>query len=304
MSASAESPIGLLQQANLPTFPAVVFKLQQLVDQGADFTQFADLINTDVSLKTRIIKCANSVYYSTGSESADISTAIRKIGVQRLSDIVYTAKLCEAFPYTHQINMATFWEQSLYTAIVARQLVTELNTRAVAEENPVFALLARLVGRSSALPPSYAYTVGLLSNIGFLVKLLLSPLTTDEVLRYSRQKTKQRYKAQEELGTSPDSEVSSAILLMWGFSEKFYRPIHYQLDPRGAGPHRRMALILNAALSIRDYFVERTMSEEIGAYYFAGLAAKLGITFAECGQLSDSALGEVKALSTFINYRN
>lgn len=115
----------LLQQANVPTLPQVAHKVVQLCsDNDADFGDFAQVIETDPGLSSRLLRMANSAYYGLGHKVTNIERAIAVLGLK------HTKSISLGFHLTNALNHATpegfcmskFWHQSVLRGILSRLL--------------------------------------------------------------------------------------------------------------------------------------------------------------------------------------
>lgn len=73
----------------MPQFPESVIRLEKnLANPNADFNSVATIIKTDPSLTTEIIRIANSPIYMLPKKVADVTTAVRMIGLKGVRNLV------------------------------------------------------------------------------------------------------------------------------------------------------------------------------------------------------------------------
>lgn len=113
----------------LPSIKTTAMKLMQLVlEPEASIKDLAELIKYDVGLCAKIIKLANSARYSPNGEVIDIESAIKKIGLTVLKNIVLSITVIDL------VESGTFSEEthlqlSKYsiTTATAAQFIGEVN---------------------------------------------------------------------------------------------------------------------------------------------------------------------------------
>ncbi len=123
---------------DLPVFNNVAVKLQQLLaTRTFEIDDVIELISEDQSLSSRVLKVANSSYYSGLSKIATIKDAIIRLGAQEIANM---AMLASQFDFYHSPNetlnrlMQTLWGHALATAVGAKWLVRKSGYPGMASE--------------------------------------------------------------------------------------------------------------------------------------------------------------------------
>jgi putative nucleotidyltransferase with HDIG domain len=117
-----ESIVSYLGVKSLPIMPKVAQQAFQLATSpNAEPEDYIAVVERDEGLSARVIKIANSVYYSRGTESKTISDAVTVIGVTELQCLMNATALSNFFPSRHALR-ATFWAHDVAVAITARLL--------------------------------------------------------------------------------------------------------------------------------------------------------------------------------------
>ncbi len=109
----------------IPVQPQIVLDIQNEAQrENPDFGRIADLVAKDVSMSARILKVANSPFFSRGKVDS-IMHAINLLGMRAFYAAVLSSALSEAF-LTDNPALNRFWKHSMVTAtaagIVARKL--------------------------------------------------------------------------------------------------------------------------------------------------------------------------------------
>ena len=272
--------IKILSDVRLPTFPKLVERLQSLYDKGANFADFADVVSTDSALSMQIIKAANSKHFITDNDVSDLKEAIERLGTGRLMEIVYALRFSHISPSSN-ISIEEYWSQTLYTAVMARKMAEHLELE----------------------KPSRMFTLGLFSNIGNLLTLVLDDEEKNQVMRISKHIKVARHSTDDFLGYSMEIALCDICLLYWGFPKNIRYPISFQLEPQNAPTGFRLeAYVLNAAVYMRlQKYKSQVEIPEEDQETFARSFKKLVMDREIAHSFSASAENEVKAMLSFIS---
>lgn len=139
--------------ASLPEVAARVIGLAE--DPRSTAAQFAAVISRDTNLAARLLRVANSSYYSMSGRIDTIPRAVTVIGSRQVRDLTLGLSAIRVFQGIpiEVISMDDFWSHSLYTALIAR----------------------RLAGASSKALEDTAFVAGLLHDVGQLLLVLRVP---------------------------------------------------------------------------------------------------------------------------------
>jgi HD-like signal output (HDOD) protein len=136
--------------SSLPSLSAVAVQLVEVAaDETASAEDLAALIENDPSLAVRLLKLANSAFFSAGRPVASLKQAVVKVGFQRLRVMALSLSLRATFPMGRRGGMdyERFWRTSLYRALLARSLAD----------------------RTGLCNPEEAFVGGLILEVGLLV---------------------------------------------------------------------------------------------------------------------------------------
>lgn len=213
------------KSSTLFSLPDVYLKLQQVIrrpDTGVN--DIADLISTDASLTARLLKVANSSFYSFPAEIDTISRAINLIGTDQLMNLVLATSVAGSFSGipAELIDMDSFWRHNVDTALIARSLAA-----------------------SGKLPDiERLFVIGLLHNVGKLMVLTELPDAAQQILTESEQLPWERQ--QSALGFT-FADAGAELLTNWGLPEPLIEAIRFQHMPALAGDVNSAAAVLNIA---------------------------------------------------------
>ncbi len=135
----------------LPTLPEVALKIRETVEsKSSSAQQIADVLKQDASLSARVLQVANSPFYRSRQKVEDIQTAVTRLGMNMVRDIVVRLAMKQMFQATTEVLDLHFrqsWNTAVEVAAISRMLATTI--RGI---NPEQALLAGLVHNIGALP--------------------------------------------------------------------------------------------------------------------------------------------------------
>lgn len=222
--------------SQLFSLPEICIKLQDLIyDPESSMSDIAQLISVDPSLSARLLKIANSSFYSFPSQIDSLSRAITLIGTADLYSLALATSTPETFESlddNENIDMYRFWRLSVNTGLTSRLLAEELGLR----HTEVF------------------FLAGLFHNLG---KLVILEQTPDKYLQI---------KNGLDAGASPWSveksvidhtyaEVGNALLECWNMPSNLRDMVANQHQPGKASDPKFAAIIHIASrgISQREY---------------------------------------------------
>ncbi len=138
----------------LPPFSPVAVRVLSMVSREAIvFRQVSEMIRADAALATDVIRLANSPLHGARHEITGIAHALAMLGLERVKALVMTAALRDfARPAQQSPFFTRCWRHNLACALLCEELAPP-----------------------AAVPRDFAYTAGLLHEIGRLALLALHP---------------------------------------------------------------------------------------------------------------------------------
>jgi len=201
-------------KSELPTLPEIVIKLQKMVrDPSVNVKNIAKLIEVDPVLAGKILKLANSVYYSRSTTPIKtLPVAITKIGLNMLVKLVYSLKLCTMFSHNKVLERDQFWTHSLAVAIFTQSITNHI--------------------KFSREEIDIAYLAGLMHDIGIIVFIYLIP---DEYQNFLLEKKEDEepievYESQT-FGIDHAELGSRFIETWWGVDERISMAVRFHHSP-------------------------------------------------------------------------
>lgn len=234
--------------SQLFSLPEICVKLQDLIyNPDSSMTDIAQLISVDPSLSARLLKIANSSFYSFPSQIDSLSRAITLIGTADLYSLALATSTPDAFGklenYKH-IDIHRFWRHSVNTGITARILADNCGYR-----------------HSEGF-----FLAGLFHNLGKLVILEQMP---DAYLHVKAKlcADKAPWVIEREVLDYTYADISEALLKCWNMPSNLLDMVGHQHKPADA---------LDPAFSAIIHIASRAISQieyddEIGYDYLASI---------------------------------
>ncbi len=206
----------VLSSKELPTLPVIASKLLQLTAQeDTTLTDIANLISQDIALSSKVLRVANSAFYSFPQQIASLSQAVSILGTNAVRSLVLSFSfLSMKGRQKHSLfDFQQFWERSFVEASAAK-LILEQIANADAEE---------------------AFTCGLLQNIGQLIFAITLHSDYDMVLQeiaagMSGSVSEEERLEQEIIGCT-HAIIGYEVTKAWGLPESLTLPIKYHHQP-------------------------------------------------------------------------
>jgi putative nucleotidyltransferase with HDIG domain len=200
---------------DLPSLPAVVMELLASIDQeDIDISVLAKKVSHDQALTAKTLRLANSSQYGLQVKVTTIQQAITFLGFQTTRNLITAAAITGCFPAGScpGFDDRAFWRHSIATAACARVLA-----------------------RRMRFNQDYAFTAGLLHDIGRLVLVTRFPQQYAQVL--AQQAAQDGYLLDCERAVLGLDHVAAGVALArhWNFSDTMRQAIAHHHDPETAG---------------------------------------------------------------------
>ena len=135
----------------LPTLPEVALTIRDIVEnEDASLQQISEVLEQDASISARLLKVANSPLYRTRTPAENLQTAVSRLGLRLVRDVVTTLAMKQLFHTDSHIiegYLRKLWSTSVEVAATCRAL-----TAFVPELDKEQTMLAGLVHNIGALP--------------------------------------------------------------------------------------------------------------------------------------------------------
>ncbi|WP_426114887.1 HDOD domain-containing protein [Massilia sp. PWRC2] len=200
---------------DLPSLPVVVMELLTSIDQeDVDISVLAKKVSHDQALTAKTLRLANCSTYGLQVKVTTIQQAITFLGFQTTRNLITAAAItgCFAQGTCKGFDHKAFWRHSIATAVCARVLA-----------------------RRMRFNQDYAFTAGLLHDIG---RLVLVTVDADAYARVIAKASEDDIEllAAERAVMGVDHVAASVILAEhWKFSDTIRLALAHHHDPATAG---------------------------------------------------------------------
>ncbi|MDH3221937.1 MAG: HDOD domain-containing protein [Gammaproteobacteria bacterium] len=220
---------------DLPSLPEIYLRVsEQLENENSSVQQIGDTVQNDPAITTRVLKMVNSAFYGLPNQVSSIAQAVSLLGRERLKHILIGSVLRGVFSGSDNpaFSMQVFWQHSIKTAIIARQLAQQ--TRQIDE-------------------PEAMFTAGLLHDIGKLLLINRFPERMLAAEEYMIHKRVDILSAElRQVGLS-HTAVGEALMQHWGLPQMLVDCAGMHHETVHDGPHRHATHLIYLANCLSQY---------------------------------------------------
>ena len=219
---------------DLPSLPAVVMELLSSIDQeDVDISVLAKKVSHDQALTAKTLRLANSSLYGLQVKVTTIQQAITFLGFQTTRNLITAAAVtgCFAQGQCPGFDDKAFWRHSIATAACCKVLA-----------------------RRMRFNQDYAFTAGLLHDIGRLVLVSSFTAQYQQVMEYRKANDTYVLDAERAVMGTDHVVAGAALAEHWNFSDTMKMAITYHHDPdaQGAGLLATIVHVANAIVHALD----------------------------------------------------
>lgn len=237
----------------LPTMPLVATQMMELINAPeTSAAALAKVVSKDPAVSARVLKIANSSFYSMSRLVTSLSTAVVILGERTLKNLVLAASMRgmnESFGEIEQL----LWEDSMVCALGARYLARKLG---VAD-------------------PEEAFMGGLFRHIGLVVLNNQEDKAAAFIIESMKSGNQSMAKQERELFGATHAEVGAAVLEHWKLSEVLSLvALHHSDVAFGAGVESsavNLTCVVNIAGRLPGYFGIYEQPQELNLINIPGV---------------------------------
>lgn len=214
-------------------FPNSVNRLLAVINNSeTPVTTFAEIIESDVALSTRVLRMVNSSLYGFDSEVTSVRQAVSILGQRALKNLAltYAGSSIVTGDGKTQKQVEMLWSHSLGCATVARILADEVRS----------------------INSDEAFLAGIFHDIGKLFFLDVIPDEYSEVFEefHGAELSEQ----EEKLCGLPHTEAGLQLTVTWPLSDEVKGVIRYHHEPEADTSNREFTTLIYKANTISRLF--------------------------------------------------
>ncbi|MBC3863607.1 HDOD domain-containing protein [Undibacterium jejuense] len=219
---------------DLPTLPEVAQELlTELDDDESSLESISEKIAMDQAITAKVLKLANSSHFGVNSRVVTIQQATAMLGVQNIKNLIRLTIMVNRFPVTNcpGFDFRAFWRHGIATANCAE-----------------------LISRALHMKHDFAFTAGLLHDIGRLVLVTHCPAEYAEVIRYRNQNECELLEAERHILDVDHIEAGVVLAHLWNFSDAVQDAIkgHHNPDIPGINALASVVHVANVIVHALD----------------------------------------------------
>ncbi len=215
-------------QVNLPSPPAIAVRILKTVqDEESSLQDLEKIIAADPALTGKMLRIANSAFYSLPCEVTNVGRALSILGTNVIKNIALSFVIAGNLRGEPELyfNFDYFWKRSV-TAAVAAELVMALLRE---KDEDIF-------------------VIALLMDIGVLTMYLTKGQEYVDTLRESRDAGRQLIFTEQKKYRFDHQQLGTVLLESWGIPSTITEPLRYHHEPlKAPEKYRRAAMTLHVA---------------------------------------------------------
>jgi putative nucleotidyltransferase with HDIG domain len=186
----------LKKVAKLPSLPSLYYELERAVENpNSSIVTIGNIVRKDLSMASRLLKLANSAYYSFPTKVETIEEALQLIGLREMRDMALATCVIGTFKDVppNLVNVRDFWRHSIACGVTS----------------------SILAERRHDPTPERFFVGGLLHDIGRLMMYLGAPKESEQILQQYAQEKAPPCRVELQVLGFDHSELGAALLTSW-----------------------------------------------------------------------------------------
>lgn len=193
---------------DLPPMPAVAIRVLELLgNEDVSYQKLSEVISSDPAVSARLLKVANSAFYSMKRQIKTLDHAIAVVGERTLRSLVLAASL-EGMNKSYGLLEKLLWEDAIGCAIASR-------------------IVAR---KFSSADPEEAFLAGLFRHLGKIVMNFSDPETYRALVEAAYAEGSSTSAMEGRFFPYAHEVVGAAVLNKWNFSQSLVTTVLHHSD--------------------------------------------------------------------------
>lgn len=184
---------------NLPIIPQVVSEILKIpANSNISSKEIEDILKVDPYLTSRLLKIANSSYYSRQREIKSIKDSITLIGLKKIKAICLLIAGSEIIENKNEEFFQHFWSESINTAFISKAIANETGKTSIEDD---------------------IFTGGILHNIGQAILYNFSNDKYNKILVKIEENIEPLVELEKQEFGIDNHKVAAGVLQSWEFPE-------------------------------------------------------------------------------------
>ena len=200
---------------DVPPFPAVALKaLNLMAGKDTSLVELCNLIRPDLAFSTEVLRIANSPLVAFSKDITNVLQASMLLGFRRLRSVVITVGLRAYLAHGFTPLLESCWRHSIACAIIGER-----------------------AAKACLLDKEFAYTAGILHDIGRVVLAVSMPNEYARVVERGADQPRDLLPVERALCGIDHCEVGGTLVREWTLPEAFswITTCHHDADAHAAG---------------------------------------------------------------------
>ncbi len=252
---------------------------ERMQSPTATINEIATLIKSDVGLASKILRLANSSYYSIPGGVTDVTKALQYLGFNTIAQIVLTTSVFGTFKSAGNsyFPLSSFWKHCFAVGLLA-----EITARNLQFKNP-----------------SDAFIGGLMHDIGKLILLEMDPEQLSRIIHHAKEHQISFLEAEKALGYITHIDMGVELSQHWNLPPAVISAIQYH-HGGGSKPEPLMIEWANAWVNTHEFGHSGNFNEKDPEHEIA-LAKNLGLTERQLQQINQHFVKEFEKAGAILN---
>ena len=204
------SLVGALK--DLPSLPRVFLELKDALAQpNVSIEKISRIVEQDVALSAKILQLVNSSFFGTAKDISDVRTAVTRLGMTVLHDLVLTLEVFRSFESNEYISQEFLENFHRHAQLSAR--------------------IASGIAEREKISPGVVVSA-LLHDVGKLVIAERTPSHLARCLSQSAEEDRPLFEVEEALTGFSHAEVGAYLLSLWGLPYAVVESVAHHHHPR------------------------------------------------------------------------
>ncbi len=224
------------EQINLPSPPTIAVQILNTVqDEESSLDDLEKIISADPALTSKMLRIANSAFYSLPHEVSNVSRALSVLGTNVIKNIALSFVIAsdQRGPDSSSFDFTQFWRHSVTSAVAAEVVMEAIKIK----NEDIF-------------------VTSLLQNIGMLVLLQSNEESYMNIIKTSALNGEiSLVDSEKEMFKIDHQHLGYYLLEDWGIPLSISSPIRYHHEPEKADEDvKTTAQVLNIAALLSDIY--------------------------------------------------